>query len=123
MAKAADVSDRIDWVEGDLTEWVPEQQSFHLVVCLYVHMSVSVDEFIHRMGKGVAPEGTLLLVGNRAQVKSPGVTTAVLVSGQTQVTVEDAARSLDPKEWELRLSEHRLVVKGVDSVICARRRN
>ena len=61
----ADVAERIDWVEGDLATWTPQPGHYDLVACLYVHVAGSVEEMVRRMAAGVAPGGTLLLVGHR----------------------------------------------------------
>ena len=60
-----DVAERVDWVEGDLATWTPQPGRFDLVVCLYVHVAGSVEEMVRRMADGVAPGGTLFLVGHR----------------------------------------------------------
>ena len=64
-AIGADVGERIEWTEGDLTTWAPPPGSYDLVISLYVHVEGSVGEMVKRLGTGVAPGGTLLLVGNR----------------------------------------------------------
>lgn len=84
--------DGIEWVEGDLGTWTPRPGAFELVSCLYVHVAGSVEEMVARLGSGVAPGGTLLLVGH------------LLAPGQVQVTVETALAALDPDEWETRSS-------------------
>ncbi len=64
-AIGADVAERIEWTEGDLTTWTPPPGSYDLVLSLYVHVQGSVGEMVRRLGAGVAPGGTLLLVGHR----------------------------------------------------------
>lgn len=44
--------------------WTPASRSFDLVSCLYVHVAGSVSEKGARLASGVAPGGTLLLVGH-----------------------------------------------------------
>lgn len=61
----ADVAERIEWVEGDIATWTPPPGRYDLVSCLYVHVAGSVVEMVRRLGTGVAPGGTLLLVGHR----------------------------------------------------------
>ena len=63
-AVGADVAERIDWVEGDLVTWTPQSGRYDLVACLYVHVAGSVEEMVRRMVTGVAPGGTLFLVGH-----------------------------------------------------------
>ena len=60
----ADVADRITWIKGDLGSWTPSPRRFDLVSCLNVHVAGSLGEMVTRLGTGVAPGGTLLLVGH-----------------------------------------------------------
>jgi SAM-dependent methyltransferase len=62
-ATAAGVSDRVTWVEADLTVWEPESP-FGLVVTNYAHASIPQLEFYDRIARWVAPGGTLLIVGH-----------------------------------------------------------
>jgi 2-polyprenyl-3-methyl-5-hydroxy-6-metoxy-1,4-benzoquinol methylase len=78
MAEAGglDIAERINWVESDLATWRPAAAHYDLVVCLYVHVAGSVEEMIAGMANGVAPGGTLLLVGHRPIDPSTGAPTA-----------------------------------------------
>jgi 2-polyprenyl-3-methyl-5-hydroxy-6-metoxy-1,4-benzoquinol methylase len=123
MAKSAgaEIAERITWVEGDLSVWSPARQAFDLVVCLYVHVAGSVDEMVRRMAGGVAPGGTLFMVGHRPVDPATGQRTAA--AGQVQVSVEDVANALDPREWQFVLAEERpraIAGSGVDAVVVAR---
>ena len=71
-AAGADVAERIEWVEGDLGTWTPPPGHYDLVSCLYVHVAGSVLEMVQRLGAGVAPGGTLLLVGHRPMTRPRG---------------------------------------------------
>ncbi len=111
-ADAIGVGDRIVWVDGDLATWSPPPAQFDLVVCLYVHVAGSLEEMVQRMASGVAPGGTLFMVGHRQ------------AGSQVQVTVEAARAALDPKTWELVIAEERLRAvanTGNDAVIRAKR--
>jgi 2-polyprenyl-3-methyl-5-hydroxy-6-metoxy-1,4-benzoquinol methylase len=124
MAEAVgpDVSERVEWVEGDLATWTPQPGRFDLVVCLYVHVAGSVEEMVGRMASGVAVGGTLFMVGHRPLDPATGAATAA--AGQVQVSVESAVASLEPRRWEMVVSEERprpIAGTGVDAVICARR--
>jgi 2-polyprenyl-3-methyl-5-hydroxy-6-metoxy-1,4-benzoquinol methylase len=124
MAKAAgpEISDRITWVEGDLSVWSPTREAFDLVVCLYVHVAGPVDEFVRRMAGGVVPGGTLFMVGHRPIDPATGQRTAA--AGQVQVSVEDLTDALDPRKWHFVAAEERpraVAGSGVDSVVVARR--
>jgi SAM-dependent methyltransferase len=116
------IAARIEWVEGDLAVWTPPPNHFDLVVCLYVHIAGSVDDMIRRMASGVAPGGTLFMVGHRPIDPATGQPTAA--ASQVQVSVDDAVAALDPREWELVVAEERpraTAGAGVDAIIRARR--
>ena len=125
MAEAAgsDIAERIDWIESDLATWTPEPGHYDLVVCLYVHVAGSVEDMVRHMANGVAPGGTLFLVGHRPIDPATGAPTAA--ANQVQVSVEAAVAALDPNLWELLVAEERpraAAGTGVDAVIRARRR-
>lgn len=118
----ADVAARIEWVEGDLGTWVPSPRQFDLVSCLYVHVAGSVAEMVQRLGSGVAPGGTLFLVGHLPVDPATGKPTPA--AGQTQVSIEDA-QALDPEVWRVAVAEERTRAaagSGADAVIRAIRR-
>jgi 2-polyprenyl-3-methyl-5-hydroxy-6-metoxy-1,4-benzoquinol methylase len=121
-ALGPDIAARIAWVEGDLAVWTPPRDHFDLVVCLYVHVAGSVEDMVRRMASGVAPGGTLFMVGHRPIDPATGNRTAA--ASQVQVSVESAVAALAPKEWELVVAEERpraVAGTGVDAVILARR--
>jgi SAM-dependent methyltransferase len=123
-ALGPDLAGRIDWVEGDLAVWAPAPESHDLVVSLYVHVAGSVDGMVRRLAAGVAPAGTLLLVGHRPVDPSTGAQTPA--AGQVQVSVEEGLAPLEPERWEIAVAEDRPRAQagsGVDAVICARRRS
>jgi SAM-dependent methyltransferase len=123
-AMGQDVADRIDWVEADLATWTPRGEAYDLVVSLYVHVDGSVEEMVQRLATGVAPAGTLFLVGHRPIDPASGAPTAA--AGQVQVSVEAAKAALDPDRWELvRAEDHprAMAGTGVDAVIRAHRRS
>ncbi len=121
-ALGGNIAARITWAEADLGAWTPEPDQFDLVVCLYVHIAGSVEEMVRRMASGVAPGGTLFMVGHRPIDPATGKPTAA--ANQVQISVEDAVAVLAPNEWELVVAEERpraVAGTGVDAVICARR--
>jgi 2-polyprenyl-3-methyl-5-hydroxy-6-metoxy-1,4-benzoquinol methylase len=122
MAEAvgADVAERIDWIESDLSTWTAEPHHYDLVVCLYVHVAGSVQDMVRRMANSVAPGGTLFLVGHRPFDPNTGAATAA--ASQVQVSVEGAVAALDSNAWELVVAEERsraVAGTGVDAVIRA----
>lgn len=119
-----EVADRIAWVEGDLGSWAPDERAFDLVSCLYVHVAGSVGEFVQRLGSGVAPGGTLFLVGHQPVDPATGAPTPS--AGQVQVSVEEALAVLEPAGWQIVLAEDRQRAQagsGVDAVVRAVRRD
>jgi len=109
-ALGPEIAGRIEWVEGDLGTWTPPREQFDLVVCLFVHIAGSVQELVRRMASGVAPGGTLFMVGHPA------------AAGQVQVSVESVIAALDPTEWTIGLAEERprtIHGTGVDAVSLA----
>jgi SAM-dependent methyltransferase len=116
----ADVAERIEWVEGDLGSWTPPPRHFDLVSCLYVHVAGSVGEMVSRLAAGVAPGGTLFLVGHLPVDPATGEPTPA--AGQVQVTVENAVDALDARDWQIILAEERRRAEagaGVDAVVRA----
>jgi SAM-dependent methyltransferase len=117
-----DVGGRIEWVEGDLGSWAPPGQVYDLVVSLYVHVEGSVPDLVRRLAGGVAPGGTLFLVGHLPVDPATGQPTPA--AGQVQVTVPDAVAALDPGDWDVAAEERRRAAEGtgVDAVVRAVRR-
>lgn len=118
----ADIASRVDWVEADLASWSPQPDRYDLVTCMYVHVAGSVPEMVRRMGAGVTPGGTLLLVGHRPL--DPATGSATPAAGQRQVSVGEAVNALDPHRWEILVAEERpraVAGTGVDAVVRATR--
>jgi SAM-dependent methyltransferase len=118
-----DVAARVQWIEADLATWTPSPERYDLVLCLYVHVAGSVQELVYRLAAGVAPGGTLLLVGHRPVDPATGAPTPA--AGQVQVSVEEALAALDPGRWEISIAEDRprqAAGTGVDAVVCAKAR-
>jgi SAM-dependent methyltransferase len=117
-----EIAARVDWVAADLAAWVPQPGQYDLVVCLYVHVAGSVQEMVRRMGAGVAPGGSLLMVGHLPV--DPGTGAATPAAGQVQVSLESAVAALESDQWDLVVAENRaraVAGSGVDAVIRARR--
>lgn len=120
-AAGAAIAGRIEFVRADLAHWTPDPGGYDLIASLYVHVPGSVEAMVQRLASGVAPGGTLLLVGHRPVDPATGAPTAA--AGQNQVSVERARVVLDPRAWTLVIAEERPRThgSGVDAVICARR--
>lgn len=124
QARSADV----EWRYEDLTVWTPEERAYDLVSAQFVHLP-GLLELYGRLAAGVAPGGSLLIVGHdptddagphRPQI--PGMF----------FTADEVAGSLDPREWEVVVADTReragLSHEGVeltvrDIVVHARRRS
>jgi len=119
-----DMARRIQWIKSDLASWTPEPAHYDLVICLYVHVAGSVEAFVRRMATGVAPGGTLFLVGHRPV--DPATGAATRAANQVQVSVQAAVAALDADVWDVVVAEERprpVAGTGVDAVIRARRRH
>lgn len=116
----SEAAERIEWIEADLATWAPMPSKYDLVFCLYVHVAGSVDELVRRLSAGVAPGGTLLLVGHRPIDPATGAPTRA--AGQDQISVEEAVAALDPERWNVVVAEERqreAAGSGVDAVVLA----
>lgn len=75
---------------------------------------------MRRLSAGVAPGGTLLLVGHRPVDPATGAQTPA--AGQVQISVEEAVAALHPARWEILIAEERprqAAGTGVDAVVRA----
>ena len=116
----AEIAERIDWIEADLATWAPAAQRYDLVICQYVHVAGSVEDLVRRLSAGVAPGGTLFLVGYPPVDQATGAPTRA--AGQVQISVEQAVAALDPDRWEILIAEDRPrhpAGTGVDAVVRA----
>jgi hypothetical protein len=78
---------------------------------------------VRRLGSGVAPGGTLLLVGRRPV--NPATGAATPAAGQVQISVDESIEALESQEWQNLVAEDRpraAVGTGVDAVVRAVRR-
>ncbi|MEQ8986085.1 MAG: class I SAM-dependent methyltransferase [Deltaproteobacteria bacterium] len=123
VAEARSLASRLTWVEGDLSKWRPPAEAFDLVASLYVHIEGAQEAMVRRLASGVAPGGTLLLVGHQPIDPATGKPTPA--ARQTQVSVAAALRALDGRTWSTVVAEERprrASGTGVDALIHARRR-
>jgi len=78
---------------------------------------------VRRLASGVAPGGTIFLLGHRPVDPATGAPTPA--AGQVQVSVEEAVEALDPGVWDVVVAEERpraVADSGVDAVVRAVRR-
>ena len=111
----ADVAERIEWTEGDLATWTPSPGHYDLVISLYVHVNGSVEAMI-RGGAGVAPGGTLLLVGHRPVDPATGAPTPAADKCRSQSTPPSTPSTCAPGGSSLPSSDH-----GPQSAPCGAR--
>jgi len=81
-----------------------------------------VDAMVQRLAAGVAPGGTLFMVGHRPIDPTTGAETAA--ADQLQVSVDTVTAALDPTRWTFLIAEDRprpMAGTGVDAVLSARR--
>ncbi|WP_110943709.1 class I SAM-dependent methyltransferase [Streptomyces niger] len=104
-AAGADVADRIEWREADLTAWVPPEGHFDLVSTHYVHPAGSPQELFRRLAAAVAPGGTLLVVGH--DPSGHGTDGTHDAPGEVHFTAEEVAADLDPDRWDVLVAEAR----------------
>lgn len=62
-AAANGVTDRVEWVQADLSTWEPSSR-YDLVTTHYAHPAMPQLDFYDRLATWVAPDGTLLIVGH-----------------------------------------------------------
>ncbi|MGI5525212.1 class I SAM-dependent methyltransferase [Micromonospora sp. CA-259024] len=116
LARAADratssqVSERVRWVEADLTVWDPGAR-FDLVTTHYAHPAMPQLAFYDRIAAWVEPGGTLLIVGH---LHAPGATGhGHHPPTEASVTLPDITAGLDSASWEITTAtEHQRTVTG-----------
>lgn len=104
-ATVSGVADRVQWVQADLSAWVPDTQ-YDLVTTHYAHPAMPQLEFYDRIATWVAPGGTLLIVGHlhhdptegQAQGHGHGGEAPPASASATAATI--TAR-LDPSVWDV----------------------
>jgi SAM-dependent methyltransferase len=112
-ARALAVSRRVEveWVRADVREWQPPAGAFDLVAVLYLQLPAAErDAILRRAAAGLAPGGTLLVVGHDLQnlngghggPKDPAVlfTPDDVVAALDGLEIEKAERVLRPVDTE-----------------------
>ncbi|MET8229776.1 class I SAM-dependent methyltransferase [Micromonospora sp. NPDC005298] len=104
------VSERVRWVEADLTTWEPETP-FDLVTTHYAHPAMPQLAFYDRISRWVAPGGTLLIVGHLHAAAATGH--GHHPPAEASVTLADITAGLDDASWEVTTGrEHHRAVAG-----------
>lgn len=105
-ADAAGMAQRIAFRHVDVTEWGPPESAFDLVTAQYMHLpSLQRVELHRRLAAGVAPGGSLLVVGHHpsdldGEMPRPRMRDWFF-------TADDVAAVLDPQEWTVLVSDRR----------------
>lgn len=113
-AAQASVSERVAWVEADLTSWTPDGP-FDLVVTNYAHPAMPQLAFYERNSHWVSPGGSLLIVGHLADadpVTPAGHGHEHLPPAEATVTLRDITGRLDSAEWRIDSGDERTRVLG-----------
>ncbi|SCF16769.1 Methyltransferase domain-containing protein [Micromonospora coriariae] len=108
LARAAEhaangqVSERVRWVEADLTVWDPGMR-FDLVTTHYAHPAMPQLAFYDRLSAWVAPGGTVLIVGH---LHDPGATGhGHHPPAEASVTLADITARLESTAWDITTAE------------------
>jgi SAM-dependent methyltransferase len=119
-ASTSGVSDRVEWVEADLSTWEPGTR-FDLVTTHYAHPATPQLEFYDRIAGWVAPGGTLLIVGHLhthgangdadGHRHGHGSTSGQLPPAEASVTAAAITARLDDAAWEIVVADevHRTI--------------
>ncbi|WP_231445654.1 class I SAM-dependent methyltransferase [Brevibacterium zhoupengii] len=107
-AAAAGVSDRVRWVQADLSTWEPDTR-YDLVTTHYAHPAMGQLDFYERIASWVAPGGMLIIVGHLHHHRHDSDTHPPAAASATAATITDR---LDSAIWEVITAEeaHRSVI-------------
>lgn len=125
LARAQARSTDVEWRHEDLTVWTPDEGAYDLVSAQFVHLPGLLGLY-GRLATGVAPGGSLLVVGHDPTDDAHRPDVPGMFFG-----AEEVAGSLDPRRWEVLVAQTRsragLTHEGTeltvrDIVVHARRR-
>jgi len=109
-ATTGEVSQRVRFIEADLTVWEPDTR-FDLVTTHYAHPAMPHLAFYDRISAWVAPGGTLLVVGHLHASGTTGH--GHHPPAEASVTLADITAGLDSARWEIvTAEEHARAVTG-----------
>ena len=122
---------RVDWVHGDVLDWPVPEQAYDLVTSHFLHGPPDQRKGLFaRLAGGVAPGGTLLMVGHHP--KDLEVNAGRAPWPEMMWTPEEVVAELDPEAFEVVAAEARTRIQAArgdipevtvhDSVVVARRR-
>jgi 2-polyprenyl-3-methyl-5-hydroxy-6-metoxy-1,4-benzoquinol methylase len=123
-AAAAGLTERVEWIRGDVDSWRPPTAAYDLVTAHFLHPTADQrPSWVARLAAGVAPGGTLLWVGHPYDEER-----AAMWGGDRFSSAAEVAALLDPAAWEVVVAEARPRPDGghdghgSDEVLRARRR-
>jgi SAM-dependent methyltransferase len=123
-AAAAGLTERVEWIRGDVDSWEPPAGAYDLVTAHFLHPTADQRRpWLARMAAAVAPGGTLLWVGHPYDEERAAVWGAERFTSAAEV-----AADLDAGSWEVLVAELRPRPDGghgghgADEVLRARRR-
>ena len=99
-AAEAGLSDRLRWIEADLSTWQPDTR-FDLVTTHYAHPAMAQLAFYERISDWVAPGGTLLIVGHLHSPDTSQDHGHGHPPEEASVTAASITASLDPALWDV----------------------
>ncbi len=102
-AAAAGLSERIEWVKGDVDSWQPPQRAYDLVSAHFLHPKAAQrGPLLAQLADAVAPGGTLLWVGHPYHQER-----AEVWGADRFTTAKELAADLDPAAWETVVADNR----------------
>lgn len=123
-AAAAGLTERVEWVQGDVNSWQPPPGAYDLVTAHFLHPTAAQrGPLLARLAAAVAPRGTLLWVGHPYDQER-----AAVWGADRFTTARQVAADLDNALWDVLVAEHRPRHNGDghhhngDEVLRARRR-
>ena len=123
-AAAAGLTDRVEWVRGDVDSWRPPEAAYDLVTAHFLHPTAEQrGPLLARLAAAVASGGTLLWVGHPYHEER-----AAVWGADRFTTAAEVAASLDATEWEVLVAASRPRAGSddghhhADEVLRARRR-
>lgn len=109
-AAAAGLTERVEWVRGDVDSWQPPLGAYDLVSAHFLHpRAAQRGPLLARLTAAVAPGGTLLWVGhpyNQERAETWGA--------DRLTTAHEVAADLDPAVWEVFVAANRPRQSGGD---------
>jgi SAM-dependent methyltransferase len=101
-AATAGLTERVEWVQGDIDSWTPPAATYDLVTAHFLHPTADQRHaLVPRLAAAVVPGGTLLWVGHPYDEER-----AAIWGADRFVTATEVAADLDPAQWEVLVAAH-----------------